>query len=321
MNYHSVVNFTVFTTKLWELVTGNWTIIYSKKIMEAVKPRFGQADKKQQQLTSRTWGLHSAGQLRSKGQAGSWSWGRTPWSSPRPVRTGGRPSPSQGQCALLLGTDTPSTDSKHRGLSWAGRAVACPSASDRATGMGLEGSTFRQPEADSARLPLLEAGRRGQGWTGGLRNGADTTAGSRVGTAALPQEKASRPLTTGHVRHSTWRQSRAWHEVSHMVAQPSRGAPWTYTISVSHASQQSRRTRWGDGPLQRGPGSEVLSDGEAWACARGRRTPRARAAPGCLAASSLPVSTLELFGVLLRALAPGTECSPGGGDPRLCLGS
>lgn len=54
MNYHSVVNFTVFTTKLWELVTGNWTIIYSKKIMEAVKPRFGQADKKQQQLTSRT---------------------------------------------------------------------------------------------------------------------------------------------------------------------------------------------------------------------------------------------------------------------------
>ena len=42
INYYSVVNFTAFTIKLWELVTDNWMIIYSKKIMKAVKPRLGQ---------------------------------------------------------------------------------------------------------------------------------------------------------------------------------------------------------------------------------------------------------------------------------------
>lgn len=46
------MNFTAFTIKLWELITDDWMIIYSKKIMKAVKPRFGQADKNQQQLTS-----------------------------------------------------------------------------------------------------------------------------------------------------------------------------------------------------------------------------------------------------------------------------
>lgn len=45
MNYRSVVNFTVFTANLWELVTGSWTIRYSQKTMEQRSQDLGKADK------------------------------------------------------------------------------------------------------------------------------------------------------------------------------------------------------------------------------------------------------------------------------------
>lgn len=258
--------------------------------MEAVKPRFGQADKSSSKLTSRTWGLHSAGQLRSKGQAGSWSWGRTPWSSPGP--SGLEAVPPLSGTGPAWGTTPPAqTASTEPQLGWQGGGMSSAWQGDR---HGPEGSTFRQPEADSARPLLLEAGRRAR-VDGRLRNGADTTAGSRWGRQHCPRRKPLRPLTTGHAHPP--RGASVLHDTRCHTWSPSHhAAPWTSTrYPKPHASQQSRRTRWGDGPLQRGPGSEVLSDGKPEP-EPGPPHPKSACSSGALAASSLPVSTLELLG-------------------------
>lgn len=285
--------------------------------MKAVKPRFGQADKKQQQLTSH---------LRSS-LCGATERTRTGWlwelrqdaleqphhvSSPRPVWTEGCPSPVQGQCpALRDGHPQHEQQGQRPQLGWQGSDMSLSlRQGDRHGSGGLH--------AHGARGRHCMAPGAGGVQTGSLR--ADATAwqpGRKNNTAA---GKTSRPLATDHTRHSMWRQHWGDHTASHTGIQPSRCAPWAYTISMSTVSQQSWRKRWGDGSLQHCP---RIFGPQWWESLSLHREPspteNTRWFWGAWSLQlCLSKQTRALCGPA-QAAGTGTDHSPGDGNPCLCL--